>query len=255
MEKIIFIACLKTSGIFFLALVILRLGIFDRRKAVIGNKYEYLLKSSFQRAFDSKNPKFYHKDLSVTLEDMKFKQPQWGLEHAIRKGLTLLLLTLVLFALSVFCWTIRDSFIIKEHEFYQWTPIQATIQDVETRQNNDLEMRKIYTYEVDGVSYDNRYSSIQEWGNVHLAGTQALASLQVEMIGQPLNIIYNPKNPQESIQQRELTNYHDVQLEPELRSRSRYGAYLTSIVAGAVVFPSALKLLFVQRGHGLDANV
>ncbi|MBI5928165.1 MAG: hypothetical protein HY862_02565 [Chloroflexi bacterium] len=263
MEKIIGIACLKTGLMFFVALVFIRYGLIgsverEQSRLIVLKPRKYWNTTFFFKSFESlgKDVKLeeYH-PYSATLYEPSNYNTKQPIRYPQQSALFLFVLTAILISLSVLCLTIRDSLIIKGHEFYKWIPTQATIQDIETRQHDGTEIRKLYTYEIDGITYDNRYSIIQEWEDVYFEGSQTFASFRAEIIGQPFNIVYNSKNPRKSIEQQIPTDYHDIQLEPELRSKARYGAYLASIIAGAVVFPAALNLLFAQRGHGLDANV
>ncbi len=304
MEKIIFIACLKTGLMFFVALVFIRYGLIgslkiDRRRLIVVSPHEYLTKTRFQEAFQSLSKNVKVEELypySVTLDDPPTYSTRRLIKHPRRGALVVFLLTFILLGLSVLCWTVRDSLIIKGYEFYVWIPTQGTVRGIETHQyefrltrlqfREDWVSRIIYTYEVNGVVYDNRNSAIDEWvssgdyesksvyeweglsqieltdGKVYYIkgkGSKenretAAVSFRRSAVGQPINIVYNPKNPQESIIQHELTEYHDVQLDPELRSKARYGAYLASIAAGAVVFPAALNLLFARRQPRLEAD-
>lgn len=262
MEKIIGIACLKTGLIFFIALVFIRYGIIgsikrEQSRLIVSRPRLYWNKTLFFKSFEnlSNNIKIeeYH-PYSATLYEPPNYNIKRLIKHPRRSALFLFLLTTILIALSVLCLTVRDSLIIKAHEFYTWIPTQATICDIETRQDDNTEIRKIYTYEVGGITYDNRYPIIHEWEYVHFEGGQTLASFRTEIIGQPYSIVYNPEDPHESIEQQIPTEYHDILLEPELRSKSLYGAYLSGILAGAVVFPAALNLLFARRQPRLDTN-
>ncbi len=255
MEKIIGIACLKTGLMFFVALVFIRYGLIDsikreQSRLIVSRPRLYWNKTLFFKSFEhlSNDIKIekYH-PYSATLYEPPNYDTKRRIKYPRRSALFLFFLTTILIALSVLCLMVRDSLIVKAHEFYTWMPTQATIQDIETRQDDGREIRKIYAYKVDGITYDNRYSIIHEWEYVHFEGGQTLASFRAEIIGQPYNIVYNPVDPRESIEQQIPTEYHDILLEPELRSKSLYGAYLTSIVAGAVVFPAALNLLFTRR--------
>lgn len=262
MEKIIGVACLKTGLMFFVALVFIRYGLIgsikrEQSRLIVSRPRLYWNRTLFFKSFEhlSNDIKIeeYH-PYSATLYEPPNYDTKPRIKYPRQSALFLLFLTTILIALSVLCLMVRDSLIVKAHKFYTWMPTQATIRDIETRQDDNTEIRKIYAYEVDGITYDNRYSIIHEWEYVHFEGGQTLASFRTEIVGQPFNIVYNPKNPHKSIEQQIPTEYHDILLEPELRSKSLYGAYLTSIVAGAVVFPAALNLLFARRQPRLEAD-
>lgn len=191
MEKIIGIACLKTGLIFFVALVFIRYGIIgsikrEQNRLIVLKPCNYWNKTLFFKSFESlgKDVRLeeYH-PYSATLYEPSNYDTKQLIKYPRRSALFLFLLTTILIALSVLCLTVRDSLIIKAHEFYTWIPTQATIHDIETRQDDGREIRKIYAYEVDGITYDNRYSIIHEWEYVHFEGGQTLAAFRAEIIG------------------------------------------------------------------------
>ncbi|MCQ3929489.1 MAG: hypothetical protein DPW16_03440 [Chloroflexi bacterium] len=282
MEKIIFIACLKTGIMFFVAVVFIRLEfirslVLDRRQVIVVSPHEYLTKTRFQEAFQSLSKNVKSEELhpySVTLNDPQTYSDKRPIQRPRRIALVLFLTMFFLLGVSVVCWTVRDSLVIKGHEFYSWTSTTGEIQSVETRYcerrwtrlqfcSKSWDVLVNYTYQVNGITYDSWNNDISQWERfknksrvdgdqvpsatkMEIGEAEATAFLNNHAIGQEVLIIYDPQNPQDTILQRDINDYSDRPRNEDVRRYVLYGAYLSGILAGAVVFPAAFNLIFAQ---------
>jgi hypothetical protein len=287
MEKIIFIAAIKSAVIFFVAFVVIRLDYYralklDRRTISISYYTGRRLQHSFQSL--GKNIKIDELyPYSVTLDDPVVYREKRMVKKPIRGAFILFALTAILFVLSVLSWTVHDSLVVKGHEFYTWTSTEGKIQNIETRRCEPRytqlrfcrprwEVRVNYTFEVDGVTYDNRHNDIFQWERFQNrlevytlptnkqieywdGGAEEAAAFQSEYSeDENILIVYDPENPYRNVLQKDINSYVDRPRNVNLRSNAKYGAFLAGLVAGAVVFPAGLNLLFPRRQPRPDTN-